>query len=114
MKYTLGELAKHVSGEVKGDASCEIESVGTLHHADNTQISFLTNPSYRKQLASSQAGAVIMSAADAELCTINAIISSNCYSKYPGNFIGTIPCTHTRSKILVFNKYFIHRCFFPF
>jgi UDP-3-O-[3-hydroxymyristoyl] glucosamine N-acyltransferase len=82
VKYTLGELAKHVTGEVKGDASCEIESVGTLHHADKTQISFLTNPSYRKQLASSQAGAVIMSAADAEHCSINAIVSNNPYAAY--------------------------------
>lgn len=82
MKYTLGELAKHVSGEVKGDASCEIESVGTLHHADNTQISFLTSPSYRKQLASSQAGAVIMSAKDAEHCSLNAIVSKNPYAAY--------------------------------
>ena len=82
MKYTLGELAKHVSGEVKGDASCVIEGVGTLHHADNTQISFLTNPSYRKQLASSQAGAVIMSATDAEHSSINAIVSNNPYAAY--------------------------------
>lgn len=82
MKYTLGELAKQVSGEVKGDASCVIESVGTLHHADTTQISFLTNPSYRKQLATSQAGAVIMSASDAEHCSSNVIISQNPYAAY--------------------------------
>lgn len=82
MKYTLGELAKHVSGEVKGDASYEIESVGTLLNAHSTQISFLTNPSYRKQLASSKAGAVIMSASDAENSTINAIISKNPYAAY--------------------------------
>lgn len=82
MKYTLGELAKHVSGEVKGDASCEIESVGTLHSSNNKQISFLTNPSYRKMLATSNAGAVILSAADAEDCSINAIISNNPYAAY--------------------------------
>ena len=82
MKYTLGELAEHVSGEIKGDASCVIESVGTLQGATNNQISFLTNPSYRKQLASSKAGAVIMSASDAENCLINAIISSNPYAAY--------------------------------
>lgn len=82
MKYTLGELAEHVSGKVKGDASCEIESVGTLQHADITQISFLTNPFYRKQLASSKAGAVIMSASDAENCSINAIVSKNPYVAY--------------------------------
>ena len=82
MKYTLGELAKHVSGEVKGDASCEIESVGTLHSSNNKQISFLTNPSYRKMLATSNAGAVILSAADAEDRSINAIISNNPYAAY--------------------------------
>lgn len=82
MKYTLRELAEHVSAEIKGDASCVIDSVGTLHNANNKQISFLTNPSYRKQLASSKAGAVIMSAADAENCPINAIISNNPYAAY--------------------------------
>ena len=82
MKYTLGELAEHVSGEVKGDASYVIESVGTLHHATAKQISFLTNPSYRKELALSTAGAVILSAADAETCSTNAIVSNNPYAAY--------------------------------
>ena len=82
MKYTLGELAKFVSADVKGDSSCVIESVGTLQNADATQISFLTNSSYRKNLASSQAGAVIMTAADAENVSINAIISANPYATY--------------------------------
>ena len=82
MKYTLGELAEHVSAEVKGDASCEIESVGTLHGASASQISFLTNPSYRKQLPLTQAGAVIMSASDADNCSVNAIISNNPYADY--------------------------------
>ena len=82
MKYTLGELAEHVSAEVKGDASCEIESVGTLHSANNKQISFLTNPSYRKQLATCNAGAVIMSAVDAENCPVNAVVSNNPYAAY--------------------------------
>ena len=82
MKYTLDELAQHVAGEVKGDASYEIEAIGTLDKANSRQISFLTNPSYRKQLATSQAGAVIMSAKDAEQCPINAIISSNPYAAY--------------------------------
>lgn len=82
MKYTLGDLAQHVSGEVKGDTSCRIEGVGTLLHADGTQISFLTNPSYRKQLTTSKAGAVILSESDAENCPINAIISKNPYAAY--------------------------------
>ena len=114
MKYTLGELAKHVSGEVKGDASCAIESVATLHHANNTQISFLTNPSYRKQLASSQAGAVIMSAPDAEHCSINAIVTNNPYAAYakiaallsPSEEyeIGIDPAAHIATDVDISNK----------
>ena len=82
MKYTLGELAKHVSAEVKGDPSYTVEGVGTLHNANAKQISFLTNSSYRKELATTKAGAVIMSASDAENAPINAIISTNPYAAY--------------------------------
>lgn len=82
MKYTLAELAKHVSGEVKGDGACEIESVASLQKATASQVSFLTSPSYRKLLASSEAGAVIMTAEDAEKSTINAIITDNPYAAY--------------------------------
>ena len=82
MKYTLDELAKHVSGTIKGDASCVIESVATLEHAKENQITFLTNPAYRRQLASSNAGAIIMSASDAEQCLSNVLISNNPYAAY--------------------------------
>ena len=82
MKYTLGELAKQVSAEVKGDPSYTVEGVGTLQNATATQISFLTNSSYRKELATTQAGAVILSAADAENASINAIVSTNPYAAY--------------------------------
>lgn len=82
MKYTLGELAEHVSGKVKGDASCVIESVATLQNADETQITFLTNPSYRNQLSATKAAAVILSAADAEYCPVNSIITENPYAAY--------------------------------
>lgn len=82
MKYTLEELADIVSGQVKGDASCIIEGVATLQNAKNTQITFLTNPSYRKLLATTSAGAVVMSESDATDCPVNAIISKNPYAAY--------------------------------
>ena len=82
MKYTLGELAKQVSAEVKGDPSYTVEGVGTLLNANPKQISFLTNSSYRKELATTQAGAVILSATDAEIAPRNAIISNNPYAAY--------------------------------
>ncbi|MEW9798777.1 UDP-3-O-(3-hydroxymyristoyl)glucosamine N-acyltransferase [Alteromonas sp. CYL-A6] len=58
--YSLAELAKHVGGEVHGDAGIQISAVGTLSGAQAHQISFLTNPKYKTQLASTQAGAVIL------------------------------------------------------
>jgi len=82
VKYTLGELANHISAEVKGDASCIIESVATLQGAEKNQITFLTNPAYRSQLSSTNAGAVIMSAADAESCSVNALVCKNPYAAY--------------------------------
>ncbi len=82
MSYTLGELAEHVSGSVQGDASVIIESVATLQNANNKQISFLTNPSYRKQLADTQAGAVIIHPAEADNSPGNVLISDNPYAAY--------------------------------
>ena len=82
MTYTLGELADYVKGTVQGNRDHVIEYVATLQHADEKQISFLTNPSYKKLLASTKAGAVILSAADAKDCTTNAIISDDPYVAY--------------------------------
>lgn len=82
MKYTLDELANHVGATVKGDATHVITGVGTLSNATPQQITFLSNPSYKKFLATTQAGAVIVSAADAELCTVNALIANNPYVAY--------------------------------
>lgn len=82
MRYTLDELAKQISGTIKGDATQVIDAVATLQNAAANQITFLTNPTYRKQLATTEAGAVILSAADAENFSGNAIICQNPYAAY--------------------------------
>jgi len=82
VKYTLGDLAKEVSAEVVGDTSYIVESVATLLNAQSHQVTFLTNSAYRKQLVSSQAGAVILSKDDSVECPTNAIISTNPYATY--------------------------------
>lgn len=58
--YTLSELAKQVGGEAHGDTSRTFSAVGTLSGAQAHQISFLTNPKYKAQLAQTGAGAVIV------------------------------------------------------
>jgi UDP-3-O-[3-hydroxymyristoyl] glucosamine N-acyltransferase len=58
--YSLSELANLVGGTVHGNGDVRISAVGTLAGAKAHQISFLTNPKYKSQLASTQAGAVIV------------------------------------------------------
>lgn len=57
---TLGDLAKHVDGRVCGDPNVIIKSAATLEHANEGDISFLTNRKYEKQLRSTKASAAIV------------------------------------------------------
>jgi UDP-3-O-[3-hydroxymyristoyl] glucosamine N-acyltransferase len=60
---TLGDIAAHLGGELTGDASLPITRIGPLDTATPTTISFLANPRYQSQLASTQAGCVIVAPA---------------------------------------------------
>lgn len=80
--WTLAEIAKHIDGEVQGDASFQVESFSTLEHALNHQISFLANLKYKKYLASTSAGVVIVSRDAASLVPNNAIIVDDPYVAY--------------------------------
>jgi UDP-3-O-[3-hydroxymyristoyl] glucosamine N-acyltransferase len=57
---TLGEIAAHLGGELMGDAAQLISRVGPLESANYTTISFLANPRYQSQLASTAAACVIV------------------------------------------------------
>lgn len=60
----LGDLAAQVGAELTGDPAVEVAGVATLAEAGPSQVSFLTNPKYRGQLATTRAAAVIVGAAD--------------------------------------------------
>ena len=60
IRHTLDDLASRFGLERQGDGSVAIEGVGTLAGAGPAQVGFLANPSYRKQLAATRAGAVIL------------------------------------------------------
>ncbi|GAB3488578.1 UDP-3-O-(3-hydroxymyristoyl)glucosamine N-acyltransferase [Marinomonas epiphytica] len=79
MGYSLAELASKVQGEVYGDPQWMIESLGTLQSADAKQLSFLANPKYASQLATSSAGAVLVKSLDLAKQTNNAIVVANPY-----------------------------------
>jgi len=56
----LGEIVDALGGELDGDRELPIERLAPLSTAQADAISFLSNPKYRKELAASKAGCVIV------------------------------------------------------
>ena len=77
--YTLGELAALLGVELRGDASLTVDGLATLKAAGPGKLSFLSNPRYAQQLASTQASAVILDAAYADSCSCAQLISDSPY-----------------------------------
>ena len=88
MTLLLGEIAARFGLELRGDAATPISGVGTLEAAGPGQIGFLANPRYRKQLAETQASAVVLSAADAAHAPGAVLVSRNPYADFAR--IGTL------------------------
>ena len=63
MRVRLGDLAKLLKAELVGDAGLEVSRIGTLDSADESTISFLSNPRYQAQLSTTRAACVIVSPA---------------------------------------------------
>ena len=64
--YTAAALAERFGLSLRGDGCAVVESVATLAGAGPRQLSFLSNPRYRGQLAGSAAGVVVVREDDAE------------------------------------------------
>jgi UDP-3-O-[3-hydroxymyristoyl] glucosamine N-acyltransferase len=79
---SLGELAVRFGLKLRGEPSLTIRSVATLSRADAGALSFLANSRYRKQLESTRATAVVVSAADEAVCPVAALIYPNPYLAY--------------------------------
>jgi UDP-3-O-[3-hydroxymyristoyl] glucosamine N-acyltransferase len=77
--YALDALAQRFGLTVRGDASRQIAGVGTLAAATSDQLGFLANPTYRAELKTSTAGAIVLRAEDAELWNGSALIASDPY-----------------------------------
>jgi UDP-3-O-[3-hydroxymyristoyl] glucosamine N-acyltransferase len=58
--YPLDDLARRVGGEIRGDASRQLQGVATLEQAGEGELSFLTHPGYRRQAETTRAGAVLV------------------------------------------------------
>jgi UDP-3-O-[3-hydroxymyristoyl] glucosamine N-acyltransferase len=79
---TLAALAVRFGCELKGDPDHEVDSVATLQNASPRSVSFLANLKYRRQLADTRAGAVILEPKFAAECPVAALVCSNPYATY--------------------------------
>lgn len=82
MSLTLGELAVRFGCELRGDPSIRIERVATLSNAAPGALAFLANPQYRRQLESTRASVVVLTAADAAQCSVPALIHRDPYATF--------------------------------
>ena len=63
-QLSLDELARRIGAELRGPAARGMSGVAPLESAGPSQIAFYANPRYRKELAATRAGAVIVSEDD--------------------------------------------------
>lgn len=80
--FTLGHLAERLGATLRGAEGKVITGLATLQEAGPEQLSFLSNAQYRKFLAQTQAGAVLLTAADADGYTGDALVVANPYLAY--------------------------------
>src|SRR5262245_29993059 len=82
MAISLGELAVRFGCELKGDPAVEVDGVATLQNAGPRAVTFLANPRYRRHVAQTRAGAVILQPALADACPVAALIAADPHATY--------------------------------
>ncbi|MGK9065204.1 UDP-3-O-(3-hydroxymyristoyl)glucosamine N-acyltransferase [Stutzerimonas chloritidismutans] len=80
--YSLGDLAERLGATLRGEPTKLISGLATLQDAGPEQLSFLANAQYRKFLADSAAGAVLLTAKDASDYRGAALVVDNPYLAY--------------------------------
>ena len=80
--YSAQELAERFSLQLLGDGGARIGGVATLARAQADQLAFLANPRYRAQLASTEAGVVVMRPADADSFAGTALLADDPYAAF--------------------------------
>ena len=82
MAVTLGELAVRFGLTLRGDPDRPIEHVGTLAAAGPRGLAFLSNPKLMGQLASAQAGAIVLHPSMLQATSIDCLLSSNPHASF--------------------------------
>lgn len=78
----LADLAQQLDAQVHGDGDLVITGIASMHSAEPSQITFLSNSRYQEQLATCNAGAVVLTEADLPFCKSAALMVKNPYLTY--------------------------------
>ena len=79
---TLADIAHHLDIPFTGNGDVEVQGLATLKDAMPNQIAFLANRAYLKDLASTQAAAVLLHPEYAEYCPVACLEIANPYVGY--------------------------------
>lgn len=79
VERTLKELAEFLGAELRGDGSRKVSGLATLASAGPSDISFLANEKYTRQLGETRAGAVLVRPSEADQCPCVALVTDNPY-----------------------------------
>lgn len=79
---TLAELARLVDAHVEGDGRARVDSVASLQSAGPRAVSFLANPRYRRYLAETRAGAVVVDEDSVAALPTNGLVHRNPYATF--------------------------------
>jgi UDP-3-O-[3-hydroxymyristoyl] glucosamine N-acyltransferase len=94
MVFKLADLARRFNGQIRGDPDVEIHGVATLSNAGPHDITYVTKKKYFAALSKTSAGAVILTANNADKCNRNAFIADNprlCFAQVASLFNPLIP-----------------------
>lgn len=77
--FTAASLAERFGLRLHGNGMAAVAGVGTLAFASANQLSFLANPRYRSQLATTQASVVVLREDDVADCPTTALVAPDPY-----------------------------------
>lgn len=80
--FTLGQLAEQTGAQCVGNGDLPLTGIATLQSAEPGQLSFLSNPKYAKHLATTRAGAVILTPSMLAQCPTAALVHDDPYLVY--------------------------------
>jgi UDP-3-O-[3-hydroxymyristoyl] glucosamine N-acyltransferase len=80
--YTTQKLADYTNALLVGDPNCLISGISTLKLAGQEQLSFLSNLTYEKDLANTDAGCVILHPSFEHLFRGNKLVTEDPYYAY--------------------------------